>query len=325
MLAEIFTGLTFVLVFSIIFGLYWSSVMRTEASEIARFQSRVAAAARLGSGAPRASLVREVAPLSAIAVFDAVLARMALLIQPLRQMVERSRLRTTVGTVILASLALFAGVFAAVLWFTGVTPLAFFLGVAAGATPFLVLHFARQRLIRKLEGQLPEAMDLIARSLRAGHAFSSGLKLAGDEIPDPLGAEFRALHDRHSFGQPLPQALREFAERVEIIDARFFVTAVLTQREAGGNLAEVLDHLSWVVRDRFRIKREVQSKSAHGRVSGAVLAAMPPLLFVYGWLSDPQRMLTFVTDPLGTRLVVGALIFQVIGTIVIRKITKIRY
>ena len=124
----------------------------------------------------------------------------------------------------------------------------------------------------------PEAIDLIARALRAGHALTTGLGMVADEIPAPVGQEFRRLYDEQNFGMSLPEAMRAMARRVPVLDARFFVTAVLTQREAGGNLSEVLDNLASVMRERFKMKRQVRVASAHGRISAWVLSCMPPAL-----------------------------------------------
>ncbi len=126
--------------------------------------------------------------------------------------------------------------------------------------------------MRLFEDQFPQAIDLIASSLRAGHAFTTGVSMVADEVPDPTGAEFRLLYDQQNYGMPLPDALKAFARRVPLLDARFFITAVLTQREAGGNLAEVLDNLSTLIRERSRVKRQVRVASAHGRITGWVLS-----------------------------------------------------
>jgi tight adherence protein B len=181
------------------------------------------------------------------------------------------------------------------------------------------------RRTRLFEDQFPQAIDLIASSLRAGHAFTSGVSMVSDEVPDPTGAEFRLLHDQQNFGMPLPDALKAFAARVPLLDARFFITAVLTQREAGGNLAEVLDNLSGLIRERSRVKRQVRVTSAHGRITGWVLSMMPPVLFVAMMLIAPEHMNTFVTDPLGVRMILVALVLQVIGTLAIRRIVNVEF
>jgi tight adherence protein B len=179
--------------------------------------------------------------------------------------------------------------------------------------------------MQRFEEQFPEAIELIARTLRAGHAFTTGLELAGEELPDPVGTEFKLLYDLQMFGQPLPDALKAFAARIPLIDARFFVTAVLTQREAGGNLAEVLDNLAAVIRERFRVKRQVRVLSAHGRITGLVLSLLPPVLAFLIFAKVPSQMMILVNDPIGPSLIIAAVTLQIIGMLAIRKLVKIEY
>src|SRR5262245_179308 len=168
----------------------------------------------------------------------------------------------------------------------------------------------RTRQIRKFEEQFPEAIELIARAMRAGHAFPTGLKIAADELPPPAGSEFKLLYERQNFGAELPVALRLFAERVPLIDARFFVTAVLTQREAGGNLAEVLDRLAAVMRERFRVKREVRVRSAHGRITAWVLTLLPPSVAFLMLITSPQQIKLLTTDSLGIKFIIAGVLLQ---------------
>jgi tight adherence protein B len=183
----------------------------------------------------------------------------------------------------------------------------------------------RAKRLIKFEEQFPEAIDLIARALRAGHTFQTGLSMVAEELDAPVGTEFRLLYDRQNFGMPIPEALRDFAQRVPLLDAKFFATAVLTQREAGGNMAEVLDNLSSVIRDRFKIKRQVRVISAHGRITGWVLAGLPPSLASIFMIVSPKHMQTLFNDPIGQQLLIVALVLQVVGTFIIRKIVRIEY
>src|SRR5215212_5788310 len=152
------------------------------------------------------------------------------------------------------------------------------LGLAAGWLPIAFVRLRAERRVRKFEEQFPEAIELIARALRAGHAMTTGLALVAEELPDPVGAEFRLVYDRQNFGMSMPDALRLFADRVPLLDARFFVTAVLTQRESGGNLAEILDNLGDVIRQRFRVKRQIRVVTAHARLTGWVLVLIPVVI-----------------------------------------------
>ena len=179
--------------------------------------------------------------------------------------------------------------------------------------------------IRKFEESFPEAIDLIARALRAGHAFVTGLGMVAEELPAPVGTEFRMLYDRQNFGQPLPDALKAFAERVPLVDARFFVTAVLTQRESGGNLSEVLDNLASVIRERFKVKRQIRVVTAHGRITGFVLVLLPPCMAFAMYTLGPENFAPLFTDPLGVRMLIGAGVLQVMGTLIMRKLINFEY
>ena len=188
----------------------------------------------------------------------------------------RSGLQITLGAVILACMFCATVTMAVAVQFRMPLLAIIVAGMAASVLPILSVRWAAKRRMAQFEEAFPEAVDLIARALRAGHALPTALQMVGEEIPDPIGGEFRELFDQQNFGMSLPEALAAFAQRVPLIDARFFVTAVTTQREMGGNLAEVLDRLSAVIRDRFKVKRQVRAVSAHGRITGLVLAILPP-------------------------------------------------
>ncbi len=198
-------------------------------------------------------------------------------------------------------------------------------GLIATLVPYQWLKFKRERRIRKFEEQFPEAIELIARALRAGHSLPAGLEMVADEMPKPVAPEFRVLYDQQNYGMPLPEALRNFAARVPLLDARFFVTAVLTQREAGGNLAEVLDNLAAVIRERFKVKRQVRAISAHGRITGWVLVALPPSLAAAFMVIGPQQIGKLIHTSAGHNMIFAAITLQVIGTLIIRKIVRIEY
>ena len=149
--------------------------------------------------------------------------------------------------------------------------------------------------------------------------------MVAEEIPKPVGEEFKLLYDRQNFGMPFPDAMKAFAARIPILDARFFVTAVLTQRETGGNLGEVLDNLANVIRERFKVKRQVRVLTAHGRITGWVLAGLPPGLAVAMFAMAPGHLQLLTRDPLGVQMIVVGLTLQVIGTLIIRKLVDIRY
>ena len=315
---------TFGLCLTIVLGAYWAFVVLPENTSSKRLRRRLRAEV-----APETPIVdglaRRAAPMSALKGLDGLLGRSGRLAEPLRRTVEQSGLPITIGLVVIATIFAASSVFVVVRVVSGLNWAAAVVGIAAGAVPYLLVRYAAARRTRLFEDQFPQAIDLIASSLRAGHAFTSGVSMVSDEVADPTGAEFRLLYDQQNFGMALPDALKAFASRVPLLDARFFITAVLTQREAGGNLAEVLDNLAALIRERSRVKRQVRVTSAHGRITGWVLSAMPPALFLMMMLIAPEHMNTFVTDPLGVRMILVALVLQVIGTLTIRKIVKVEF
>jgi len=262
--------------------------------------------------------------LSSIPVLNSLLNGSGYLVEGLRVKLESSGLPLTVGRFLLLSAS--AGVTAAFVinYFTHIWQISVW-GLLAAFVPLLVVKFFATKRIRKFEEQFPEAIDLIARSMRAGHAFATGLKMAAEELPPPAGIEFKKLYERQNYGAQMTDSLRAFADRIPSLDARFFVTAVLTQRETGGNLAEVLDRLAAVMRERFKIRRDVRVRSAHGRLTAYILAAMPPTLAIALMLTNPTQFKVMFTDPLGIKMLEGALFLQVAGVLVVRKIVDIEY
>ncbi len=317
---------TFVAVLAIVFGGYWFVIGQPETAEQDKLRRRLKTEDPLRlQKQVRVGLLKEEQSLSTIHVFDLVLNQSGALTHGVSRLIDASGLNLTVAAFLMLTAisalvgALVATVYIGVLWVT--LPVA----AVAAMLPYFVLSTFKKRRISKFEEQFPEAIELISRSMRAGHAFATGIKMAADELPAPAGPEFKLLYDRQNFGAQMPDSLRSFAERVPTIDARFFVTAVLTQREAGGNLAEILDRLASVMRERFRIRREVQTRSAHGRMTAYVLAAMPPALALMMVFVNPAQMQLLVTDPLGIRIIIGAVVLQVAGTLLVRKIVDIQY
>jgi len=318
-----FVLLTFCLAFLIIAGAYWLVVMRAEGREGREVKKRLRGAGR-GSKA-QVGLERERKRLSSVPLLDRFFARSQRIGGKLQLFLDSTGVDMTVGRFLAMSAFAGAALFGLINYLTALWPLAIAAGILASVVPYLALRVARTSRMRKFEEQFPEAIDLIARALRAGHAFTTGVNMAGQEVPDPVGAEFRLLYEHQNYGMSLPDALRRFAERIPLLDARFFATAVLTQRESGGNLAEVLDNLAAVIRERFRVKRQVRVISAHGRITGWVLVAFPPALALAFSIMSPGSMQVLVTDPIGIRMAIGAIILQIIGTLVIRKLVDVEY
>lgn len=313
---------TFLIAMSVMFGTYWLLVMRPEAAD------RTVAVSRLRDyrvQSQTTSLVMDEARLSHIPLLDRLLRHRKNVAGPLERLLVEAGLTMNVGTFILMmTVAAVAGGVAA--WmFTGMFSAAAVAALVGGLLPYLVVRRKRSVRLRVFEEQFPEAIDLISRALRAGHAFTTGLGMVADEIPAPVGQEFRRLYDEQNFGMSLPDALRAMAHRVPVLDARFFVTAVLTQRESGGNLSEVLDNLASVMRERFKLKRQIRVISAHGRISAWVLSCLPPVLAGVLFLLSPDFMSILWEDPLGVRLVMIAVTLQVVGTFIISRMVRIEY
>lgn len=194
------------------------------------------------------------------------------------------------------------------------------IGIVAALLPILVVMFLRRRRLRKFEEHFPEALDLLGRAVRAGHAFTTGLEMISKECPEPLAGEFRTTFEEQNFGLPLRDALLNMTERVPIIDVQFFVTALLIQKETGGNLAEILDGLARVIRDRFRIYREVQVRTAQGRLTAGILIALPIAMMAILGTLNPNYIGILFKDPAGPVVLVTAGVMQLIGSAILWKI-----
>jgi tight adherence protein B len=197
-------------------------------------------------------------------------------------------------------------------------------GVVGGAIPFFIVSSRRTRRFHKFEELFPEAIELLGRAVRAGHAFTTALELIANELSEPVSGEFRKLFEEQKFGLPLRDALLNLAERVPIVDVKFFVTAVMLQRETGGNLAEILDKLSYVIRERFKILRQVRVYTAQGRLTMMILMALPPLLVCLLMFVNRDFISVLFSDPIGHVLLAVGIIFQTIGFFLIRKIIQIQ-
>jgi tight adherence protein B len=194
---------------------------------------------------------------------------------------------------------------------------------AGAAVPFLVLMRKRTVRFRRFEENFPEALDLLSRAIKAGHAFTTAMGMVADDASDPIGPEFKKTFDEQNFGLPLKDALNNLAVRMPLLDVRFFATAVLIQRETGGNLSEILDNLAYVVRERFKILRQVRVYTAHGRMTGYVLLALPATLAVALMFINPEHMNLLFTERMGRLMLLGTVVMQTIGYVWIRKIVTI--
>lgn len=198
------------------------------------------------------------------------------------------------------------------------------IGITFMLMPMAWLYIRRGRRLANFAKQLPEALELISRALRAGHSLASGFNLVAEEMPEPISREFSRAYEAQNLGKPLDTALEEMTDRVPNLDLRFFATAVILQRQTGGDLAEILDKIGYIIRERFKIWGQVQALTGEGRLSGIVLLALPPALFVAMWRLNPDYCMQLFTDPMGHQMLAVAVILQVVGALVIRKIVNIK-
>jgi tight adherence protein B len=190
--------------------------------------------------------------------------------------------------------------------------------------PYSFVSYRRNKRFEKFEELFPEAIDTLARAVRAGHAFTTALEMISDEVAEPVASEFRKLYEEQKFGMPVRDALVNLTERIPLVDVKFFVTAVMLQRETGGNLAEILDNLSYVIRERFKIQRQVRVYTAQGRLTMALLMGMPPIIVTIMLTLNPAFIRPLFTDPIGHTLLVAGIALQTVGYFVIRKIIRIQ-
>jgi tight adherence protein B len=198
------------------------------------------------------------------------------------------------------------------------------MGLMLAVLPLGWLLFRRRRRLKQFAKQLPEALELIARALRAGHSLGSGFSLVADEMKPPISKEFQRVFEEQNLGVPLENALDNLTDRIPNIDLRFFATAVILQRQTGGDLAEILDKIGYLVRERFKIWGQVQALTGEGRLSGIVLLALPPLLFITVYRLNPEYVTPLFTDPMGRKMLAGGIIMQLLGALVIKKIVNIK-
>ena len=198
------------------------------------------------------------------------------------------------------------------------------MGLLFGSLPYLVVRSKRKKRLNTLEEQFPESLDFLARSMRAGHAFSISLEMLGEEMADPLGQEFRALFNEQNLGAPIDIALHNFTVRVPLLDVRFFTSSVLLQKQTGGNLSEILSRLAYVIRERFRLKGQVKAASAHGRLTATILTLLPVCTMVALLLVAPGYLQTMAEDSDGKFLIGGAIVAQILGNFFIKKIINIK-
>lgn len=319
-MALLLAALTFFVIVTI-FLLLWAAGGTPREEVLLKRLEAVRRAERRGELSMGLQLVRDEL-LSDVPALNRMLSRWSWA-ERLQEFIDQSGTRTKAGRVLLSSavLALIAYVVANMLyqtWIVGLLAAALF-----GYVPFALVWFKRWRRFREFEKHFPEALDLLARAVRAGHAVTTGMEMIGKELAEPVAGEFRQTFEEQNFGLPLRDALLNLAERVPLLDVRFFVTALLIQKETGGNLAEILDNLARVIRERFRIRGEVRIRTAQGRMTAAILIALPPLMLFVLSMLNPDYVKPLFTDPWGHWMMIIAAVLQVIGSVILWKIVHI--
>ncbi len=221
--------------------------------------------------------------------------------------------------------SLLAGAVGLSLGFFKFGPLGAMIGGGLGVLiPYWTLKFKKKRRLKKFERQLPEGLELLARGLKAGHAFASGLQLVAAEMENPIGIEFFKTFKEYNHGLDLNTALLNLCNRIDLRDLRYFTTAVMIQRETGGNLTEILEKIASLIRERFKLRNQIKALTAEGRLSGWVLMLMPPALALVILRLNPDYIMLLIIHPLGRMMAMTALVFQVLGMLCIRKIVNIK-
>jgi tight adherence protein B len=237
---------------------------------------------------------------------------------------QQAAVQIPVTTVLLLAVcAIISSLALAMAWGAPLISTLIFMAFVACA-PFLFLAYKRRRRIARFEELFPDAIDALARAVRAGHPLTTSISFVAAEMPEPIASEFRLTFEQQNLGVPLPDALRNLAERMPLADVQIFITALSIQRESGGNLGEILDNLSALIRDRFRILRQVRVHAAEGNLSMYVLVALPPMAAAGMYLLSPEYMMRLFIDPLGQTALKISLVLQIIGYLVIRRIVRIR-
>lgn len=241
----------------------------------------------------------------------------------LSRLIQQSGTRTSPAAVVLVGVAIAIAVGAVTAGLARQPWLPLVTAPVTGLLPLAWLVRKRQVRMKTFEEHFPEALDLLSRAIRAGHAFQTAMQMVADELPDPVGTEFRKTFEQQNFGLPLRDALDALTDRIPIIDVRFFVTAILIQRETGGNLSEILDNLAHVVRERFKVLRQVRVHTAHGRFTGYVLMALPAALAVALSFINPEHMQLLFREPIGQTMLMATVVMQTVGFFWIKRVIKI--
>jgi tight adherence protein B len=261
--------------------------------------------------------------LSDVPWLDLLLARLPVATR-LKREIEQADLKWSVGRLVFGSLLIFV----ATAWFgqflVNSLPLALVLAVLLASVPYVYVRVVRGARLRKFNELLPDAIDLMSRALKAGHSVTSAIEMIAQEVSPPVGPEFRRLFEEQNFGLPLREAMLNFASRIPIPDVQYLVTAILVQKETGGNLVEILDKTASVLRDRMRLQGQLRIYTAQGKLTGWILSVLPFVIFGVISIINPRYAHILLEDPLGQKLIIAGLILMAFGVWVIRKVIDIK-
>jgi tight adherence protein B len=318
----IFGTLIFIAVVLLIEGLYltWNGANGPAATRVARRLRFISEGTQ--DGEQNISIVKE-RLLSSTPMLQRILSRTAG-VATLDRLLLQSGIAWNVAKLLGIAMLAACASFVAAMFFAQPWPVSLVLAGLAAALPFFYIKRAKDRRLTRIEQQLPDALDLMGRALRAGHAFPTALKMIGEEMNDPLAGEFRAVFDEVTFGVAMQNALMNLAMRVPSTDLRYFVIAVLIQRETGGNLSELLTNISAIIRDRCKLLGQVRVLSAEGKMSGWVLTLLPFAAGLMIELTNPAFLEVLYTDPGGRKMLAGAALMMALGIFSMRKIVRIR-
>jgi tight adherence protein B len=277
---------------------------------------------RRGTTAADSDILRK-ETLSGVPLLNQLLRRV-IGIDRLYRLAKQANTRFSISVFILAAVVLaVAGYFLAYQWAQSPI-LAAILAAFVGSLPFVYLVVLKRKRMAKFQSQLPEALDMIARSMRAGHAFTTGMRLAADEFDDPLGSEFHHTLDEVNFGVSVSDALTNLVDRVDCPDLGFFVVSVILQRETGGNLAEIMEKIAHLIRERFKLFDRIKTLSAEGKLSAVILSLIPIVVAAVLYIMNRAYIMILVTDPVGKKMIVFAVILTLFGYYVMKRIITIK-
>ena len=314
--------LIFVVVAGVAFGVLW--LMNQRSAQARLIKERLLDERKGAERAPEdeLALLRD-EQLSEIPAIDSLLRRSAR-VSDLQKTLAQGGLGIRAGNFLGLCGLLAVGATAIAYYLSHRIEVAWFAFLIGPVLPYFYASLRRNKRFEKFEELFPEAIDTLARAVRAGHAFTTALEMITSEVAEPVSGEFRQLFEEQKFGMPVRDALMNLTERMPLVDVKFFVTAVMLQRETGGNLAEILDNLSYVIRERFKIQRQVRVYTAQGRLTMALLMGMPPIIVVVMLAINPGFIRPLFADPIGHALLVAGIVLQTLGYFVIRKIIRIR-